>query len=191
MPVSTSSSSRSGSDDDARTAGPYQHPRLTMAYGSFVIQQDLASTSNEAIFCHHGGSGCGKSTLLRHIRWDWRPPPVTSSTTGRVSSGRQPRDRSHAPALGYYLPVRRAVQRHDPGENNGPAATAVHALRPGEIADIKWPMLALVGLAGSSSTIPPKISGGMLKRAAWPGNRAGSDPFSTNLRRPRPISSRL
>ena len=39
---------------------------LTMAYGDFVIQQDLNFTVNHGdIFIIMGGSGCGKSTLLR------------------------------------------------------------------------------------------------------------------------------
>ena len=39
---------------------------LTMAYGDFVIQQDLNFSINRGdIFIIMGGSGCGKSTLLR------------------------------------------------------------------------------------------------------------------------------
>ena len=39
---------------------------LTMAYGDFIIQQNLNFTVNkEDIFIIMGGSGCGKSTLLR------------------------------------------------------------------------------------------------------------------------------
>ena len=41
---------------------------LTMAYGSFVVQQDLTFTINRGdIFIIMGGSGCGKSTLMRHM----------------------------------------------------------------------------------------------------------------------------
>ena len=41
---------------------------LTMAYGSFVVQQDLTFTINHGdIFIIMGGSGCGKSTLMRHM----------------------------------------------------------------------------------------------------------------------------
>ena len=41
---------------------------LTMAYGSFVLQQDLNFTVEKGdIFVIMGGSGCGKSTLLKHL----------------------------------------------------------------------------------------------------------------------------
>ena len=41
---------------------------LTMAYGSFVVQQDLTFTVNRGdVFIIMGGSGCGKSTLMRHM----------------------------------------------------------------------------------------------------------------------------
>src|SRR5512147_1255945 len=41
---------------------------LTMAYGDFVIQQDLNfAVRRGEIFIIMGGSGCGKSTLLRHL----------------------------------------------------------------------------------------------------------------------------
>ncbi len=39
---------------------------LTMAYGSFILQQDLNFTIQQGdIFVIMGDSGCGKSTLLR------------------------------------------------------------------------------------------------------------------------------
>ncbi|MEW8312319.1 MAG: ATP-binding cassette domain-containing protein, partial [Candidatus Thiodiazotropha taylori] len=41
---------------------------LTMAYGDFVIQQELNFTIHAGdVFIIMGGSGCGKSTLLRHL----------------------------------------------------------------------------------------------------------------------------
>ena len=39
---------------------------LTIAYGDFLIQQDLNFTINRGdVFIIMGGSGCGKSTLLK------------------------------------------------------------------------------------------------------------------------------
>ena len=47
---------------------------LTMAYGSFVVQQDLTFTIRRGdIFIIMGDSGCGKSTLLRHMVGLMRP----------------------------------------------------------------------------------------------------------------------
>src|SRR5438034_6602830 len=41
---------------------------LTMAFGSFVVMNDLNFKVNpHDIFVIMGGSGCGKSTLLRHM----------------------------------------------------------------------------------------------------------------------------
>ena len=41
---------------------------LTMAYGDFVLQQNLSFDVHVGdIFVIMGGSGCGKSTLLRHL----------------------------------------------------------------------------------------------------------------------------
>ena len=41
---------------------------VTMAYGDFLIQQNLDfSIQQGEIFIIMGGSGCGKSTLMRHM----------------------------------------------------------------------------------------------------------------------------
>ena len=42
--------------------------RLTMAYGSFTVMEDLSfDVMEKDIFIIMGGSGCGKSTLMRHM----------------------------------------------------------------------------------------------------------------------------
>ena len=41
---------------------------VTLAYGDFLIQQDLHFTVHEGdIFILMGGSGCGKSTVMRAL----------------------------------------------------------------------------------------------------------------------------
>ena len=61
----------------ATASGPDVHIQvqdLTMAYGSFVVQQDLTfSIQRGDIFIIMGDSGCGKSTLLRHMVGLMRP----------------------------------------------------------------------------------------------------------------------
>ena len=69
---------------------------LTMAYGSFVIQQDLTFTVQRGdIFIIMGGSGCGKSTLLRHLIGLQPQHRGRCCTMGRVS-GRSSRPSVHA-----------------------------------------------------------------------------------------------
>ena len=47
---------------------PITVKNLTMAYGTYVIMNDMNFTVNHGdIFIIMGGSGCGKSTLLRHM----------------------------------------------------------------------------------------------------------------------------
>ena len=47
---------------------------LTLAYGDFVVQQDLNfAVARGEIFVIMGGSGCGKTTLLRHMIGLQRP----------------------------------------------------------------------------------------------------------------------
>ena len=41
---------------------------VTMAYGSYVVQQNLNFTINRSeVFILMGGSGCGKSTVMRGL----------------------------------------------------------------------------------------------------------------------------
>jgi len=56
------------------TPPPIEVRDLTMAYGDFVIQNDLNFAINQGdIFVIMGASGCGKSTLLKQMLGLYRP----------------------------------------------------------------------------------------------------------------------
>jgi phospholipid/cholesterol/gamma-HCH transport system ATP-binding protein len=169
---------------------------LTMAYGSFVVQQGLSFTVNRGdIFIIMGGSGCGKSTLLKHLI-GLKPPAVGSVFYGEADfwqASPAERDRimrgigvlyqkgalwsSMTLAENVALPLREYT---DLGE-----------ARIGELVSLK---LALVGLAGFEEYYPSEISGGMQKRAGlaramaldpdilfFDEPSAGLDPISARL----------
>ena len=140
---------------------------LTMAYGDFVIQQDLTfSIQRGDIFIIMGGSGCGKSTLLRHLIGLKRP------AHGQVFYG-------EVDFWGVAESVRESLIRrmgilYQSGalwssmtlaENVAlplKTYTSLNAKAVGEIVSLKQ---ALVGLAGFEDFYPAEISGGMCKRA--------------------------
>ena len=140
---------------------------LTMAYGDFVIQQDLTfSIQRGDIFIIMGGSGCGKSTLLRHLIGLKRP------AHGQVFYGEV--DFWGAAESVRENLIRRMGILYQSGalwssmtlaENVAlplKTYTSLNAKAVGEIVSLK---LALVGLAGFEDFYPAEISGGMCKRA--------------------------
>lgn len=141
---------------------------LTMAYGSFVLQQHLTfSIAAGDIFVIMGGSGCGKSTLLRHLI-GLKPPAAGSIHYGDVDFWQQ--DDEDRAAI-----IRRAGVLYQSGalwssmtlaENVGLPLTFYTDLSPAVIDELVAFKLALVGLAGFGAFYPPEISGGMRKRAA-------------------------
>lgn len=141
---------------------------LTMAYGSFVLQENLSfSIAAGDIFVIMGGSGCGKSTLLRHLI-GLKPPAAGSIHYGEVDFWQL--DDEDRAAI-----IRRAGVLYQSGalwssmtlaENVGLPLTFYTDLSPAVIDELVAFKLALVGLAGFGAFYPAEISGGMRKRAA-------------------------
>jgi phospholipid/cholesterol/gamma-HCH transport system ATP-binding protein len=140
---------------------------LTMAYGSFVIQRDLAFTVRRGdIFIIMGGSGCGKSTLLRHLI-GLNPPARGEVLIGGENLWKAP------PAEQERIKRRFGVLFQSGGlwssmtlaENVALPLETYTDLSPSQILDIVALKLALVGLAGFEAFYPSEISGGMQKRA--------------------------
>jgi phospholipid/cholesterol/gamma-HCH transport system ATP-binding protein len=141
---------------------------LTMAYGSFVLQQDLNfSIAQGDIFVIMGGSGCGKSTLLRHMI-GLKPPAAGSVWYGTENFWDLPEeDRARI--------IRKAGILYQSGalwssmtlaENVALPLQHYTDLSPAVIGELVAFKLSLVGLAGFEEFYPAQLSGGMRKRAA-------------------------
>ena len=140
---------------------------LTMAYGSFVIQQNLTFTIGKGdIFIIMGGSGCGKSTLMRHLIGLKMP------TSGKVlyegvsfwDIDQEQRD-CIMRRIGVLYQRGALWSSMTLAENVALPLQEYTDLSPGQIRELVSLKLSLVGLAGFEEFYPSEISGGMQKRA--------------------------
>ncbi|MBK1688657.1 ABC transporter ATP-binding protein [Rubrivivax gelatinosus] len=142
--------------------------RLTMAFGTNVVQRDLDfEIRRDEVFVIAGASGCGKSTLLRHLV-GLQPPAA-----GRVlHSGHDLYAAEDAElatlrrGFGVMFQAGALWTSMTVGENVMlplQLFTTMDAARREAEARFK---LALVGLGGSFDAEPSALSGGMRKRAA-------------------------
>jgi phospholipid/cholesterol/gamma-HCH transport system ATP-binding protein len=169
---------------------------LTMAYGDFVLQQDLNFAVRRGdIFVIMGGSGCGKSTLLRHMIGLQKP------AEGQVFYGDQslwdaePNVRERIlRGIGVLYQRGALWSSMTLAENVALPLKEYTDLRWNEIMPIASLKLALVGLKGFEDYYPSEISGGMQKRAAL-ARAMALDPDILFFDEPSagldPISSRL
>ena len=140
---------------------------LTMAYGSFVVMEDLSfDVMEKDIFVIMGGSGCGKSTLMRHM--------IGLKEPAKGEIWYEGEDFTKADAAGKLSFIRRFGVMYQSGalwssmtlsENIAMPLEEHTDLRPAEIRDIAAYKLALVGLSGYEDYYPAQVSGGMNKRA--------------------------
>ena len=140
---------------------------LTMAYGDFVVMQNLTFDINRGdIFIIMGGSGCGKSTLMS-ILIGLKAPATGKIFYGEVDFwGADPQTREGI--------IRRAGVMYQTGalwssmtlaENVALPLETYTDLTSVQIREVVGLKLALVGLAGFEEFYPAEISGGMQKRA--------------------------
>jgi phospholipid/cholesterol/gamma-HCH transport system ATP-binding protein len=141
---------------------------VTIAYGDFLIQQNLNFSINRSeVFIIMGGSGCGKTTVMRclsglkapnkgQVLYDkvsfWEAPPEQRDElirhTGVMYQGG---------ALWTSMTL---------AENVALPLEEYTDLSPAEIRDLASLKLALVQLTGFEDYYPSEISGGMQKRAS-------------------------
>lgn len=140
---------------------------LTMAYGSYVVMQDInAQVERGSVFVIMGGSGCGKSTLLRHLIGMMRPAQGDVFYDGRSfwtmdEAGRQAELRK----FGVLFQSGALWSSMTLAENVALPLGEYTDLPPADIQEIVRLKLALVGLKGFEDFYPAEISGGMCKRA--------------------------
>jgi len=169
---------------------------LTMAYGSFVVQQDLTFTINRGdVFIIMGGSGCGKSTLMRHMVGLKEPAKGRVFYDGVSFWDTDPVDREQfMRKIGISYQSGALWSSMTLAENIGLPLQEFTDLNPSQIREIVELKLALVGLAGFDEYYPSEISGGMQKRVGlaraialdpeivfFDEPSAGLDPISARL----------
>jgi phospholipid/cholesterol/gamma-HCH transport system ATP-binding protein len=140
---------------------------LTMAYGDFVIQEDLDFVVRRGeVFIVMGGSGCGKTTLLKHMIGLKAPRSGDVLYDGRSFWGATEEERERAKRrFGVLFQGGALWSSMTLAENVALPLKLYTRLGAAEIRDVTAYKLALVGLAGFEDYYPSELSGGMKKRA--------------------------
>jgi len=140
---------------------------LTMAYGDYVIMQDLNfSVGRGDIFIIMGGSGCGKSTLMK-IMVGLKEPAGGQVFYGDLNFWEAvPDARKHfVRNIGILYQSGALWSSMTLAENVALPLEEFTDLSPNEIRELVSFKLSMVGLAGYEDFYPAEISGGMRKRA--------------------------
>ena len=170
--------------------------KLTLAYGSRVIQQDVSfSVGAGDIFVIMGGSGCGKSSLLKNLLGLVEPASgeIYYGDTEFVTADEATRQQLRR-GWGITYQSGGMFSAMTLAENVALPLELYTAYSKREIGEIVAYKLALVGLAGYQEYYPYQLSGGMQKRAAL-ARAIALDPDILFFDEPSagldPISSRL
>lgn len=169
---------------------------LKMAYGDYLIQENLTFTIREHdIFIIMGGSGCGKSTLLRHLTGLQTPAAGKIYYHGEDFFGSTPeRQDAIMRRCGILYQSGALWSSMTLAENVALPIREYTRYTEKEIRELASFKLALVGLAGFEDYYPSEISGGMRKRAGL-ARAMALDPEVLFFDEPSagldPISSRL
>jgi phospholipid/cholesterol/gamma-HCH transport system ATP-binding protein len=161
---------------------------LTMAFGTFVVQQDLTFTVNRGdIFIIMGGSGCGKSTLLKHLIGLKEPAKGTVRYDNVSFWDAEPTERDRImQQFGILHQSGALFSSMTLAENIALPLQEYTELSAVQIRKLVSLKLALVGLAGFDDYYPSEISGGMQKRAGLARAMALDPEILFFLTSPRP-----
>jgi len=140
---------------------------LTLAYGSYVVQQHLNFTIERGeVFIIMGGSGCGKSTIM-HGLTGLKEPATGQVLYDGVSywdSAPEEKERLRH-GFGVMFQSGALWSSMTLAENVGLPLEQYTTLNRSQIHKLVSLKLALVGLGGFEEFYPSEISGGMQKRA--------------------------
>jgi phospholipid/cholesterol/gamma-HCH transport system ATP-binding protein len=150
----------------ARTEAHVRVEGVTLAYGDFIIQQNLNFTIHRSdVFIIMGGSGCGKSTVMRSLTGLLAPKVGRISYNG-ASFWELPEEerKCNMRRLGVMYQSGALWSSMTLRENVELPLEQYTSLSPRQIRKIAAYKLALVGLTGFDDFYPSEISGGMRKR---------------------------
>lgn len=170
--------------------------RLTMGYGSFVLQKEMDFKVNaHDIFIIMGGSGCGKSSLLRVLTGLVSPLKGNVYIKGvNFTTASLEEKKEIMKKCGILYQSGALFSSMTLAENIALPLQQYTDYSPKTIDEIVSLKLALVGLSGFETFYPSEISGGMKKRAGlaralaldpdivyFDEPSAGLDPISSKL----------
>jgi phospholipid/cholesterol/gamma-HCH transport system ATP-binding protein len=144
-----------------------QTDRLTLAFGSKVVQRDVSfSVRRGSIFAVMGGSGSGKSTVLRAMIGLLPPAGGTVLVDGEDFWAATPERRTAiGRRFGILFQGGALWSSMTVGDNVALPLQMFTDLPPPAILQLVRLKLALVGMAAAETKLPSELSGGMRKRA--------------------------